>query len=83
MKYNEREIIKHLEEYIESTYSQHYTKGDFPYSLGLYGTEAVIKHLRGESYESEINMDERGPVPGLINKAILDKYPDFKGEWKG
>ena len=29
MKYNEREIIKHLEEYIESTYSQHYTKGDF------------------------------------------------------
>ena len=29
MKYNEREILKHLEEYIESTYSQHYTKGDF------------------------------------------------------
>ena len=29
MKYNESEIIKHLEEYIESTYSQHYTKGDF------------------------------------------------------
>jgi len=60
-----------------------YTKGDFPYSLGLYGTDAVIKHLRGESYESEINMDERGPVPGLINKAVLDKFPDFKGEWKG
>jgi|TARA_B100001245_G_scaffold37976_1_gene24443 ribose transport system substrate-binding protein len=60
-----------------------YTKGDFPYSLGTYGTEAVIKHIRGEPYESEINMDERGPVPGLINKAVLDKFPDFKGEWKG
>ena len=29
MKYNEREIIQHLEDYIDSTYSQHYTKGDF------------------------------------------------------
>ena len=60
-----------------------YTKGDFPYSLGMYGTDAVIKHIRGEPYESEINMDERGPVPGLINKDVLDKYPDFKGEWRG
>jgi len=29
MKYNERQIIQHLEDYIDSTYSQHYTKGDF------------------------------------------------------
>ena len=29
MKYNEREIIQHLEDYIDSTYSQHYTNGDF------------------------------------------------------
>ncbi len=21
--------------------------------------------------------------PGLINKSVLDKFPDFKGEWKG
>ena len=29
MKYNEDKILEHLKEYIESTYSQHYTKGDF------------------------------------------------------
>jgi len=29
MKYNESEILKHLEEYIDGTYSQHYTNGDF------------------------------------------------------
>jgi len=29
MKYNEVEILQHLEEYIEGTYSQHYTNGNF------------------------------------------------------
>jgi len=28
MKYNEKQILKQIEEYIESTYSQHYNSGD-------------------------------------------------------
>ena len=49
----------------------------------LWALDKISEGLFLLSERSEINMDERGPVPGLINKDVLDKYPDFKGEWRG
>ena len=28
-----------------------------------------------------IKMDEVGALPAIIDKAVLDAHPDFKGEW--
>ena len=29
-----------------------------------------------------INMDVSGPLQAMIDKAILDANPDFRGEWE-
>ena len=37
--------------------------------------------LKGEKAPTSIDMDEVGPLPAIIDKAVLDQHPDFKGEW--
>ncbi|HEV3044173.1 MAG TPA: hypothetical protein VGY52_09905 [Roseiarcus sp.] len=37
--------------------------------------------LKGEKTPTALNMDEVGPLPAIIDKAVLDQHPDFKGEW--
>jgi hypothetical protein len=39
------------------------------------------KALLGEKTPTALNMDEVGPLPAIIDKAVLDRHPDFKGEW--
>jgi hypothetical protein len=49
--------------------------------MGEYALDTVVKVLEGKDAPTVINMDEVGPVPALIDAAVLEKHPDFKGEW--
>lgn len=53
----------------------------FPVTMGKLALEAAVKKLKGEDGPTAIDMDKVGPLPALINKAVLDEHPDFKGEW--
>ena len=55
----------------------------FPVSMGEYALQAVVDALNGKPVEAAVNSDKIGPVPAMIDKAVLDANPDFKGEWKG
>ncbi len=55
----------------------------FPVSMGEYALQAVVDSLNGKTVNPVIDSDKIGPVPALITKDVLDKHPDFKGEWKG
>lgn len=57
------------------------TLASYPASMGSLALEAVVKKLKGEAGPAFINMDEVGPLPAIIDKAVLDANPDFKGEW--
>ncbi|WP_158264397.1 sugar ABC transporter substrate-binding protein [Nitratireductor sp. StC3] len=57
------------------------TLAHFPVSMGEYALDTVVKVLEGKDAPTVINMDEVGPVPALIDAAVLEKHPDFKGEW--
>lgn len=57
------------------------TLAHFPVTMGAFALETAVKKLKGEEVKPFINMDEVGPVPALVNKAVLDQHPDFKGEW--
>jgi ribose transport system substrate-binding protein len=57
------------------------TLAAFPFSMGVYALDAVVKTLEGKDAPSFVNMDEVGPVPAMINAEVLDATPDFKGEW--
>jgi ribose transport system substrate-binding protein len=53
----------------------------YPVTMGKLALEAAVKKLKGEDGPAAINMDEVGPLPAIIDKAVLDAHPDFKGEW--
>jgi ribose transport system substrate-binding protein len=57
------------------------TLASYPVTMGSLALEAVVKALKKEAGPNFINMDEVGPLPAIIDKAVLDKNPDFKGEW--
>lgn len=57
------------------------TLAHFPVTMGKIALETAVKKLKGEDVKPFTNMDEVGPVPALVNKAVLDQHPDFKGEW--
>lgn len=54
----------------------------FPKSMGVMALEVVVKQIKGEEVPEFINMDEVGPMPPMIDKAVLDANPDFVGEWE-
>lgn len=54
----------------------------FPKSMGSIALDMVVKNLKGEDIPESVNMDEVGPMPFIINKAVLDANPDFVGEWE-
>ncbi|MEX3010791.1 sugar ABC transporter substrate-binding protein [Hoeflea sp. TYP-13] len=54
----------------------------FPKTMGAMALDIVVKELKGEDVPEFINMDEVGPMPPIIDKAILDANPDFVGEWE-
>jgi ribose transport system substrate-binding protein len=53
----------------------------YPVTMGAKSLEAAVMALKGEKAPTAINMDEVGPLPPIIDKAVLDQHPDFKGEW--
>lgn len=53
----------------------------YPVTMGKLALDAAVKALKGEKGPSAIDMDKVGPLPPIIDKAVLDKHPDFKGEW--
>jgi ribose transport system substrate-binding protein len=53
----------------------------FPVTMGKLALEAAVKKLKGEDGPAAIDMDKVGPLPALVDKAVLDQHPDFKGEW--
>jgi ribose transport system substrate-binding protein len=55
----------------------------FPVSMGEYALQAVVDALNNKPVDAAIDSDKIGPVPAMIDKAVLDANPDFKGEWKG
>lgn len=59
----------------------HATLAYFPVTMGKLALETAVKKLKGEDVPTAIDMDKVGPLPALINKAVLDQHPDFKGEW--
>lgn len=57
------------------------TLAHYPVTMGSLALDAVVKALKKEPGSNVINMDEVGPLPAIIDKAVLDAHPDFKGEW--
>jgi ribose transport system substrate-binding protein len=53
----------------------------YPVTMGKMALDAAVKKLKGEKTPTAVNMDEVGPLPAMIDKAVLDQHPDFKGEW--
>jgi ribose transport system substrate-binding protein len=54
----------------------------FPKTMGELALNAIVGTIRGEKVDTIINMDEVGPMPPMITKAVLDAHPDFVGEWE-
>ncbi|MCY3876672.1 MAG: sugar ABC transporter substrate-binding protein [Rhodobacteraceae bacterium] len=54
----------------------------FPRTMGAMAMEQIANAIEGKPVTAVINMDEAGPVQAMIDKAVLDANPDFKGEWE-
>ncbi len=54
----------------------------FPKTMGAMAMEQIANAIEGKPVTAVINMDEAGPVQAMIDKAVLDANPDFKGEWE-
>ncbi len=53
----------------------------FPKTMGALAAEQIVNAIEGKPVTQVINMDTAGPLEAMINKAVLDANPDFKGEW--
>lgn len=53
----------------------------YPVTMGSLALDAVVKKLKNEPGPTVIDMDKVGPLPAMLDKAVLDKHPEFKGEW--
>ena len=54
----------------------------FPKTMGALATEQIANAIEGKPVTNAINMDVAGPLQAMIDKAVLDANPDFKGEWE-
>jgi len=59
------------------------TLANYPRTMGYLATQAVVKAIRGETVDPEIDMDVFGPLPAILTKEVLDADPSFLGEWQG
>lgn len=55
----------------------------FPVTMGEKALEAVVGALEGKEVPVAIDADTMGPVPAIVDKAVLDAHPDFNGQWPG
>ncbi len=53
----------------------------FPVSMGSMAMEQIANAIEGKPVTQVINIDIAGPLQAMIDKAVLDANPDFKGEW--
>lgn len=53
----------------------------FPKTMGALAAEQVVNAIEGKAVTQVIDMDTAGPLEAMIDKAVLDANPDFKGEW--
>ena len=53
----------------------------FPVSMGALAMEQIANAIEGKPVTQSINMDTAGPLQAMIDRAVLDANPDFKGEW--
>ena len=54
----------------------------FPKTMGALAMEQIANAIEGKPVTNAINMDVAGPLQAMIDKAVLDANPDFKGEWE-
>ena len=54
----------------------------FPKTMGSLAMEQIANAIEGKSVTNAINMDTSGPLQAMIDKAVLDANPDFRGEWE-
>ena len=54
----------------------------FPKTMGSLAMEQIANAIEGKPVTNAINMDLSGPLQAMIDKAILDANPDFRGEWE-
>ena len=54
----------------------------FPKTMGALAMEQIANAIEGKPVTNSINMDVSGPLQAMIDKAVLDAHPDFKGEWE-
>ena len=54
----------------------------FPKTMGALAMEQIANAIEGKPVDNAINMDDAGPLQAMIDKAVLDANPDFKGEWE-
>jgi ribose transport system substrate-binding protein len=54
----------------------------FPKTMGALAMEQIANAIEGKPVTNAINMDESGPLQAMIDKAVLDANPDFRGEWE-
>lgn len=59
------------------------TVGNFPGTAGTRALEQVVDKLRGKAVDANINLDQVSPVPLVLTKAMLARYPSFLGQWVG
>ncbi|HVO53288.1 MAG TPA: sugar ABC transporter substrate-binding protein [Solirubrobacterales bacterium] len=59
------------------------TAGNWPATAGELALEQVVKTLRGEEVEGNINLAKAAPVPTILTKPVLEQNPTFEGEWSG
>lgn len=59
------------------------TYANYPVTMGVLALEQLANALLGKPFKEEVDMDKEGPLPPILNKDVLDKNPDFKGEWSG
>lgn len=57
------------------------TLASYPVTMGSLALDAVVKVLNKTPGPTVIDMDKVGPLPPIIDKAVLDAHPEFKGEW--
>lgn len=53
----------------------------FPETMGKVALETLVAAMKKEKFEVKYDMDVGGPVPFIIDKAVLDANPSFVGEW--
>lgn len=59
------------------------TLANFPTQMGIKALDAIVDSLEGKTVPTVIDSDKIGPVPVMVDKAVLDANPSFKGDWKG